>query len=77
MADEPPKLGPRPDAQLAVDARKIGLDGFRADEQRRRHLAICDSGGREFRDALLLGGELGSSPVAAGAFQLRASALHP
>src|SRR5215210_2575619 len=47
------ELGTRPDAELAVHAREIGLDGLRAHERGRRHFAVCQSAGRELRDTQL------------------------
>ena len=44
------ELGPRPDPELPVRAREVGLDGLRADEQSGGNLAIRHPGRREGRD---------------------------
>src|SRR5690242_34338 len=53
-----PQLGARADAELAVDAGDVRLDGLRAHEQLSGDLAVRQAGGGELGDAALALGQV-------------------
>src|SRR6266511_205949 len=71
------ELGARTDAELAVDARQVGLDGLGANEGGARDLAVGQAGGREFRDAQFGGCELSRRTSQSDASELGARLRHP
>ena len=46
--EKPGKLGPRPYAELGIDAREVCFDGLDGDEERRRDLLVWMTFGDEF-----------------------------
>ena len=65
------ELSPRADAQLAIDAGQVRLNGLRTDKGLASDFPVCEAARRQLSDATLGRRQFGWRPAQANAVELR------